>query len=215
MTRTRFRLAPLALSLLCIACAASAAEPDAVARTEAYLEDLDTLSAGFVQVVRDREGRITDRATGSLYISRPDRFRWEYRDPYVQTIVADGRRLWLYDAELEQVTVRALEAGLGSTPAMLLSGSGSVGEGFEAVSVQRDGDLTWCRLKPRETTSDFESVSLAFSGSGELVAMQLEDKLGQSTEIGFGEVRRNAVLDEALFRFEPPQGADVIGEAGP
>ena len=215
MIRTRSRLALLALGFAFGAFAASAAEPDAVARTEAYLEDLKTLSAEFVQVVRDREGRITDRATGSLYISRPDRFRWEYRDPYVQTIVADGRRLWLYDAELEQVTVRALAAGLGSTPAMLLSGSGSVSDGFEAVAVQRDGGLTWCRLKPRETTSDFESVSLAFSGSGELVAMQLEDKLGQSTEIGFSEVRRNAALDEKLFRFEPPPEADVIGAAGP
>jgi outer membrane lipoprotein carrier protein len=215
MIHARSGLALLALALLFAAFAASAAEPDAVARTEAYLEGLETLSAGFVQVVRDREGRITDRATGSLYISRPDRFRWEYRDPYLQTIVADGRRLWLYDAELEQVTVRALEAGLGSTPAMLLSGSGRVSDGFEAVAVQRDGDLTWCRLKPRETTSDFESVSLAFTGTGELVAMQLEDKLGQSTEIGFNDVRRNTVLDKGLFRFVPPPGADVIGDAGP
>jgi outer membrane lipoprotein carrier protein len=215
MIQARSRLALLALGLLFGAFAASAAEPDAVARTEAYLEGLETLSAEFVQVVRDREGRITDRATGSLYISRPDRFRWEYRDPYLQTIVADGRRLWLYDAELEQVTVRALEAGLGSTPAMLLSGSGRVGDGFEAVAVQPDGGLTWCRLKPRETTSDFESVSLAFAGTGERVAMQLEDKLGQSTEIGFNDVRRNAVLDKSLFRFEPPPGADVIGDAGP
>ena len=215
MRHTCPRLALLALGSLVGAFAAGAAEPDAVARTEAYIGDLETLSAEFVQVVRDREGRITDRATGSLYISRPDRFRWEYRDPYVQTIVADGRQLWLYDAELQQVTVRALAAGLGSTPAMLLSGSGSVGDGFEAVSVQQHGGLTWCRLRPRDRTSDFESVALAFAASGELVAMQLEDKLGQSTEIGFSDVRRNAALDGQLFRFEPPPGADVIGAAGP
>ena len=93
------------------ASAAVAAPEDAVSRVEAYLGPLKTLSADFVQVVRNRDGEITDRAAGTLSLSRPDRFRWDYREPYVQTIVADGRQLWLYDADLEQVTVRALEAG--------------------------------------------------------------------------------------------------------
>jgi outer membrane lipoprotein carrier protein len=193
----------------------SGAAEDAVAQTEAYLHELKTLSAGFLQVVRDRDGQITDRVTGSLYLSRPDRFRWEYRDPYEQIIVADGSRLWLYDADLEQVTVRPLESGLGSTPAMLLSGSGRVGDGFLSVGVQEDGTLTWCSLRPKDPGTDFDFVRLAFTTDGRLAAMWLEDKLGQSTEIAFSDVARNPELDPALFRFTPPPGADVIGGERP
>jgi len=188
---------------------------DAVARVDAYLASLDTLVADFSQVVRNRDGEIVDRASGKLSLSRPDRFRWDYQQPYVQTIVADGRRLWLYDSDLEQVTVRALEQGLGSTPAMLLSGSGRVGDAFASAAVQRQGDWTWYRLAPKQQETDFEQVSLAFDRKGELAAMELRDKLGQTTVIEFGGLRRNVALDQQLFRFEPPPGADVIGRAEP
>jgi chaperone LolA len=191
----------------------AAAADDSLSRVEAWLRSVRTLSADFVQVVRSRDGQITSRATGTLSLSRPDRFRWDYRQPYVQVIVADGRRLWLYDADLEQVTVRPLEAGLGSTPAMLLSGAGSVGESFTGGPVERDGEWTWCRLVPKQRGSDFESMSLGFNGRGALVAMQLVDKLGQSTELVFSAVALNTQLDADLFRFTPPKGADVIGDA--
>jgi outer membrane lipoprotein carrier protein len=186
---------------------------DAVARVDAYLGSLQTLSAQFVQVVQGKGGDVTDRANGTLSIARPDRFRWDYREPYQQTIVADGQKLWLYDPDLEQVTVRSLEQGLGTTPAMLLSGSGKVGDAFAAGPVERRQDLTWCRLLPKQHGSDFERVSLAFDGKGELAAMELIDKLGQTTTIQFAGLKRGAKLDEALFRFVPPKGADVIGDA--
>jgi outer membrane lipoprotein carrier protein len=195
--------------------ATALAADDSLARVDGYLGSVKTLSADFVQVVRSREGQITNRATGTLSISRPNRFRWDYRDPYVQTIVADGTRLWLYDADLAQVTVRPLESGLGSTPAMLLSGAGSVGDSFKGGPVERDGQWTWCRLTPKERSSDFERVSLGFNAKGELAAMELLDKLGQSTSLDFSNVRRNVPIDAALFRFEPPKGADVIGDAKP
>jgi chaperone LolA len=188
---------------------------DAASRVEAYLATVNTLSADFSQVVRNRDNRIVDRASGQLSLARPDRFRWDYEQPYRQTIVADGQRLWLYDSDLEQVTVRALEQGLGSTPAMLLSGSGRVGDAFASSAVQRQGAWTWCRLVPRQPSSDFEQVSLAFDRKGELAAMELRDKLGQSTVIEFGALRRNVALDQRLFRFEPPPGVDVIGRAEP
>ena len=198
-----------------LAPAALAQGGDAVNRVDAYLAKVSTLSADFSQVVRNRDGQIVDRASGKLSLSRPDRFRWDYQKPYLQTIVADGKQLWLYDSDLEQVTVRALEQGLGSTPAMLLSGSGKVGDAFASAAVQRQGDWTWYRLAPKQQGSDFEQVSLAFDRKGELAAMELRDKLGQTTVIEFGALRRNVVLDQRLFRFEPPPGADVIGRAGP
>jgi outer membrane lipoprotein carrier protein len=194
---------------------AARAADDSLARVEAYLGTLRTLSAEFAQVVRNRDGDIVDRASGTLSLSRPNRFRWDYREPYVQTIVADGSRLWLYDSDLEQVTVRTLESGLGSTPAMLLSGDGKVRDAFDGLPVERKGDWTWSRLRPKQGGSDFEQVSLAFDARGELAAMELRDKLGQATLIEFGEVRRNRPLSDELFRFAPPPGADVIGRAAP
>jgi outer membrane lipoprotein carrier protein len=207
----------LAGLLVCALAAVALAQgsADAVARVEAYLATVNTLSADFSQVVRNRDGQIVDRASGKLSLSRPDRFRWDYQKPYLQTIVADGKQLWLYDSDLEQVTVRALEQGLGSTPAMLLSGSGKVGDAFASAAVQRQGDWTWYRLVPKQQGSDFDQVSLAFDRKGELAAMELRDKLGQTTVIEFGALRRNVALDQQLFRFEPPPGADVIGRAGP
>ena len=206
----------IAALVACLAAATAQAQggADAVARVDAYLGSFRTLTATFNQVVRSRDDQVVDRASGTLALSRPDRFRWDYQKPYVQTIVADGKRLWLYDSDLEQVTVRALEQGLGSTPAMLLSGAGRVGDAFASDGVQKQGDWTWCRLQPKQDGSDFEQVSLALDARGELAAMELRDKLGQRTVIEFGAVRRNPPLDEGLFRFEPPPGADVIGRAG-
>lgn len=195
--------------------ALGAADGDSLARVERYLATVNTLTASFSQVVRNRDGQVVDRASGTLSVSRPDRFRWDYEQPYAQTIVADGRRLWLYDSDLEQVTVRALEQGLGSTPAMLLSGSGKVADAFTAVAVEQLGEWTWCRLQPKQDGGDFEQVSLAFDRKGELAAMELRDKLGQATVIEFGALRRNPPIDQRVFRFEPPPGADVIGRADP
>jgi len=208
-------LSCLCACLLLASAFPAAASDDSLARVEAWVKSVQTLSADFVQVVRSREGQISSRATGRLSLSRPDRFRWDYRDPYVQVIVADGHKLWLYDADLEQVTVRPLESGLGSTPAMLLSGAGSVGESFTGGPIERDGEWTWCRLVPKQRGSDFESVSLGFNGRGTLAAMRLVDKLGQTTELDFSDVAVNPRLDPGLFQFTPPKGVDVIGDVKP
>ena len=203
------------LALVLLHAGSAQAADGALERVEVWLGPLRTLAAEFVQVVRNRDGEIVERAAGTFSLSRPNRFRWDYREPWLQTIVADGSRLWLYDSDLEQVTVRTLESGLGSTPAMLLSGDGRLRDAFDAVAVERVGDWTWSRLRPRQADADFEQVSLAFDARGELAAMELRDKLGQQTLIEFGGVRRNVPLDELLFRFEPPPGVDVIGQAAP
>lgn len=203
----------LALVVAVLAPVASFAATDAVACVDAYLGSLKTLTADFVQVVQDKRGQVTDRATGTLTLSRPDRFRWDYAHPYVQTIVADGQKLWLYDPDLQQVTVRSLEQGLGATPAMLLSGAGKVGDAFKAGAIESRQGLKWCRLVPAQQGSDFERVSLAFDARAELAAMELVDKLGQTTTIEFRQLRRGAKVSDSQFRFVPPPGADVIGEA--
>ena len=188
---------------------------DAATQVDLYLAGLRTFAAGFTQVVRDRDGRITERATGTFSLSRPDRFRWEYRAPYEQTIVADGKNVWLYERDLDQVTVRPLESGLGATPALLLSGASKVADAFTSVSIDPDARWKWYRLQPKQPSADFERVSLAFDDRGRLGGMELQDKLGQVTAIDFSDVQVNGKLDSKLFEFSPPKGADVIGETAP
>jgi outer membrane lipoprotein carrier protein len=203
----------LALLVAVLLPTASIAATDAVACVDAYLGSLKTLTADFVQVVQDKRGQVTDRATGTLLLSRPNRFRWDYTQPYVQTIVADGQKLWLYDPDLQQVTVRSLEQGLGATPALLLSGAGKVADAFKAGSIETRQGVKWCRLVPAQQGSDFERVSLAFDARAELTAMELVDKLGQTTTIEFRQMKRDGKVPDSQFRFVPPPGADVIGEA--
>src|SRR6185295_19033220 len=105
-----------------------------------------------------------EESEGTLQIKRPGRFRWDYSAPHEQLVVADGKRLWLYDPGLEQVTVKAMDATLGSTPAMLLGGTGSLRDGYDVVRYYEEGDLAWVELVPRAKQGDFQRVRLAFAG---------------------------------------------------
>jgi outer membrane lipoprotein carrier protein len=164
-------------------------------------------------VLTDRSGRAIDEASGVLAIKRPNRFRWDYREPYEQVIVADGSRVWLYDSDLEQVTVRKLDDTLSATPAMLLSGEGNLEDNFTVTETVTDGPIQWVQMEPKRNDTDFKSVRLGFEGTT-LRHMHLADKLGQTTRLEFTNVERNPVLDPSRFTFKVPPGADVIGDPG-
>jgi outer membrane lipoprotein carrier protein len=181
-------------------------------RVESFLQGLDGLQAEFKQVLTDRNGQPIDEASGTLAISRPDRFRWDYREPYQQVIVADGARVWIYDTDLEQVTVRKLDETLSATPAMLLSGRTSLSDNFAVTQTTQEGSVEWIRMEPRRDDTDFRWVRLGFEGAV-LKYMQLADKLGQTTSLEFSKVERNPPLDPSRFTFTVPPGADVIGDA--
>jgi outer membrane lipoprotein carrier protein len=151
-----------------------------------------------------------EHASGTLYLEKPNRFRWDYETGVKQLIVADGRKLWLYDQELDQVTVRALGQSLAGTPAMLLAGTGRVQDSFRISDLGSYEGYDWVRLLPKTPDTDFREIRLGFAGR-ELARMTLKDKLGQSTELAFQGLERNPRLDPALFRFVPPPGVDVIG----
>lgn len=194
---------------------AAAAQPGDIdagrKRVESFLDGLQGLQAQFHQVLTDRSGRAIDEASGVLAIRRPNRFRWDYREPYEQLIVADGSRVWLYDSDLEQVTVRKLDDTLSATPAMLLSGQGNLEENFTVTSVENNGGVQWVQMEPKRNDTDFKYVRLGFEGTT-LRFMQLADKLGQTTRLEFTEVERNPLLDPSRFTFSVPPGADVIGD---
>jgi len=181
-------------------------------RVEAFLQGLDGLQAQFKQILTDRNGQTVDEASGTLAISRPDRFRWDYRQPYQQIIVADGTRIWIYDSDLEQVTVRKLDETLSATPAMLLSGRSNLSDNFNVTQLSREGSVEWVKMEPKRDDTDFRWVRLGFEGPL-LKYMQLADKLGQTTSLEFSKLERNPPLDPSRFTFTVPPGADVIGDA--
>jgi outer membrane lipoprotein carrier protein len=199
------------LCLLFIVPAASAAE-SAEARVDRYLAGLETLRAEFAQQVLDPQGEVRERADGTLTLQKPGRFRWDYREPAGQLLVSDGKTLWLYDEELEQVTVRAVSDSLSTTPAMLLAGQGRVGDSFTVEDLGTASGLELVGLVPLRGDTDFRGVRLGLRG-GELARMELVDRLGQTTVIDFTGIERNPVLPAGFFTFEPPAGVDVVGSA--
>lgn len=199
------------LCLLFIVPAALAAE-SAEARVDRYLAGLQTLRAEFAQQVLDPQGELRERADGTLTLQKPGRFRWDYREPAGQLLVSDGKTLWLYDEELEQVTVRAVSDSLSTTPAMLLAGQGRVGDSFKVEDLGTADGLELVGLVPLRGDTDFRGVRLGLRG-GELARMELVDRLGQTTVIDFTGIERNPVLPAGFFTFEPPAGVDVVGSA--
>jgi chaperone LolA len=189
----------------------AAVDPAGQQRVERFLQGLEGLQAQFTQTLSDRAGQVTDESTGILAIKRPNRFRWDYRKPHEQTIVADGKRVWVYDADLEQVTVRALDDTLSATPAMLLSGDSKLEDNFTATQSKQEQGVQWVRLEPKRDDTDFKWIRLGFAGD-DLKFMQLADKLGQTTTLEFSKFERNPPLDPSRFVFTVPPGADVIGD---
>lgn len=215
MTRLPFagRIAALLLLMSLVQVAPAASDPAAGRqKVEGFLQGLQSLQAQFKQTLTDRNGQVVEEASGTLAIRRPDRFRWDYREPNEQVIVADGARIWLYDADLEQVTVRKLDDTLSATPAMLLSGQGNLEENFSVTQMSQEGGVSWVRLQPKRGDTDFKWVRLGFEGAT-LKFMQLADKLGQTTHLEFSQLERNPALDPSRFTFTVPPGADVIGDA--
>jgi outer membrane lipoprotein carrier protein len=183
---------------------------DGPARLHAFLEQVHSLRADFVQSLYDEESRKLDESSGKVYIARPGRFRWDYTEPYLQEIVGDGEKVWIYDSELEQVTVRPLGDALGDTPVMLLSSVEPVENSFEVRAVEGPDGYQWAELTPRGGDQvSFTSIRLGFDDDT-LRVMELTDAFGQLTRLRFAEVERNPDLEPGLFQFTPPEGADVF-----
>jgi outer membrane lipoprotein carrier protein len=182
-----------------------AADASPATQVEQYLSGLSSWSADFKQTIDDGSGKILRSAAGHLYLQRPGKFRWDYTEPSEQLVLADGQKIWFYDKDLAQANVRDMDATLASTPAMLLSGSGSVSAQFEG--------LEWFQLKPKHRDGDFQVVRIGFL-KGELVKMSLADKLNQVTRLSFTDAKRNQQFPPDLFTFTPPAGVDVIGLDG-
>jgi len=199
----------LVLALLVVS--ASAADSARV-RMEAFSKDLKSVTADFSQSVTDANGHRGDESRGTMALEAPRLFRWETKQPYQQTIVADGQRVWVYEPDLQQVSVRSQSSEEAHSPLTVLTDLSQLDSQFTASeSGERDG-LVWLKLVSKAKDPEFEYAELGFSAHA-LERMLFKDQLGNTTEIRFSEWKRNAAIPADTFRFTPPKGVDVIGNA--
>jgi len=187
------------------------AQGGGIDRLNQFMNGTQSATGEFEQRIYGRDRKVVQESRGTLAFFRPGKFRWAYVKPYPQLIVGDGARVWIYDEDLKQVTVRKLDQALGATPAALLAGANDALKAFVLKDDGAKDGLEWVEAIPREKESNFERIRMGFGFSG-LERMVLTDTFGQTTELRFTGFQRNARVDPGLFRFVPPQGADVIGD---
>ena len=171
-----------------------------------------TATARFEQQVFDRAGKVVDRAAGTFAFARPGKFRWTYEKPHTQVLVGDGSKLWIHDPDLNQVTVKRIDAAISSTPAALLAGKDDITALFTLRDAGAADGLNWVEATPKAADTGFDRVRLGLQGRT-LAAMELQDQLGGRTMLRFSDLKANAPVTADTFKFTPPKGADVIEDA--
>lgn len=211
-----------ALSLLIIANVGHAKKPDKstvkkndrnepVIQLQTFLKVSKSFSADFKQVLINELGNPTQTSFGVFYLQRPGKFRWDYQKPFKQQIVSNNGKVWFYDTDLEQVTIKKVDESLGTTPALLLSGEVSLDQNYKMEGQGAEGDMQWVKLVPKSQESSFKYVLIGMT-KGTLAGMELNDNFGQLTRIYFSNVIVNAPLKQTLFEFKPPKGVDVFSD---
>ena len=176
---------------------------------DVFLDGLETFSADFEQQLLDSSGEVLETSKGSVLLRRPGMFSWSYVEPYSQKIISDGKSLWVYEEDLEQVTISDASVAVEDTPALIFSGRYRIDEHYVINDLESDAELAWLELTPRNLEAQYRALRLAFSGA-ELSSMILFDSLGQTLLISFENTRRNPELERGLFRFAPADNIDVI-----
>ncbi|MBT8435695.1 MAG: outer membrane lipoprotein chaperone LolA, partial [Gammaproteobacteria bacterium] len=186
---------------------------DAEQRLKTALKNMDNLSAEFKQTLLDEDKNIVQQSSGTLALQRPGKFAWIYTEPFEQRIIADGSELWVYDVELDQVTVKPMDASISNAPIMILMKETDVTQQFKVIEVGQRKFLYWIELKPQAQDLEYQRIFIGLE-DGNLRAMELQDQFGQSTQIVFDNLRVGVVHNPATFKFVPPDGVDVYGVGG-
>ena len=184
---------------------------EATGHLRKYLHGLHTLQVNFKQTLHNEQGEILETAEGVLYLQYPGKFHWAYAHPYTQKIITDGKTLWVYDEDLEQVTIREITESIKQTPAAIIIGDEDVEEHFVTIEMGEIEGYDWVELTPRDIEAQYSSIRLGFNQNN-LGMMVLYDNLGQVTRIDFSNAKRNMQLDTTLFDFEPPPDIDVVDD---
>jgi outer membrane lipoprotein carrier protein len=193
-----------------LAFGAGCARADAVDALREFTREVRSARAAFTQVVTSPDGAKKKSSSGSFEFARPNRFRFAYTKPYEQLIVGDGEKVWLYDVDLQQVTVRPMDQALGATPAALLAGA-NLEKDFELKAQPSAQGIDWVQATPRTRNESigFQSLRVGFKGKA-LAAIELVDTFGQRSQLSFSEVATNVAPSADTFRFTPPKGVDVL-----
>ena len=190
---------------------ASYAADEPVKQLQAFLKASKSLTADFKQVLINEAGDPYQTSYGIFYLQRPGKFRWDYLKPFQQQIVSTSGKVWFYDTDLEQVTIKKLDESVGSTPALLLSGNISLDDNFIMQDQGVDGDMQWIKLLPKNQESSFKYILIGLN-KGSLGGMELSDNFGQLTRIYFSNVLLNPPIKPTVFEFKAPKGADVFSD---
>jgi outer membrane lipoprotein carrier protein len=209
LARTLVRLAGAAL----LSCTATHVQASSgIDSLNYFFDQIKSFEAAFGQEVLDETMDSLDHGKGKVWIKRPGLFRWDYEPPEAQEIVGDGDRVWIYDIELEQVTVRNQQQALGRTPAILLAGSGDLEQNYTVIDIGTQGRFDWVNLIPLDEESGFTEIRIGFEDN-RLRLMELLDNLGQRTRMSFVDLKENQPISDSIFNFVPPPGVDVIDES--
>lgn len=184
---------------------------DAVDPLQRFLKGFDSLEANFVQRLINEKGEELERTTGVLHLQQPGKFYWSYETPYTQKIISNGDVLWVFDEDLEQLTIRKIGNAIDETPAGIILGNNNITEHFIQVNMGVIESFDWIELTPKNLEAQYKNIRLGFEKE-KLGMMIIVDNLGQTTRIDFTDVKKNIKLSSALFEFEVPEGVDVIDE---
>ena len=204
------------IATLLIAAAAHSTWANGLDSLEKFIKTVKTGRTDFTQVVtappKDGQAARTKKSSGSFEFSRPGRFKFVYKKPFEQFIVADGQTLWLFDVDLNQVTARKQAQALGSTPAALIASASDMSAlqaDFTLTAVPDSEGLEWVQATPKAKDSSLEHVRVGFKGA-DLAALDILDSFGQLSSMRFTTLQSNVALEPSSFAFKPPAGADLI-----
>ena len=191
---------------------ANAATSDARARLNNFFTGVSSLQGSFTQQVYSKKGKVIQNSTGQISMSRPGKFRWVYQTPDPQTIVGDGKNIWVYDEDLEQVTIKPMTQAMSSAPIAILTRKQSPDAQFVVQAIKGGGGLDWFKLTPRKQSKDFRYIEIGLDKNGGMRQMVMHDQLGQRTVVQLN-AKTNVPISGSTFYFKIPQGVDVIGKA--
>lgn len=178
---------------------------------ESFLQNTSTMESSFEQRLFNQRNILLQESSGTFILKRPGRFFWDYKKPYPQQIVSNAKKIWLFDSELEQVSVKSYNQLLAGAPVILLDQKKNLDVDFIVEDQGMKNKLLWVKLIPRNKDGDYSSIEVALA-EGRLVRMVFVDSFEQTTIISFSNIRTNMAVDNNLFEFKPPEGADVVGD---
>ncbi len=198
--------------IFCISNCAFVSAAERVDPLKVFLKEFETLQADFTQTLLSENGEQLEKTTGTLYLQQPGKFYWHYKAPYVQKIITNGEVLWIYDEDLEQITIREFKSDMiEKTPAAIILGNSRLEQHFIQVDLGNIDGFNWVELTPRDLEAQYKNIRIGFDAK-RLGMMIIADNLGQTTRIDFNDVHKNKKLSAELFNLEIPADVDVIDE---